>query len=89
MQKNQLNVRLDSEVIKNLTTAADKYGLTANSILAAAACELARINTDRPGELWHALGRIAGDGALELIPGNGESLPPARKRPQPALTAGR
>lgn len=84
MQKNQLNVRLDAEVIKRLNTSADRYGLTANTLLAAAAYELSRVRTEG---LWHALGRIAEGEGTELMPAPPGALPAPRRAPKKALPA--
>ncbi len=88
MQKQQVNTQLEKEVIGRLKDLGAPYGMSVNSILAAMGCELSRI-PNRPGELWHALGRIAGDGALELLPDGRDALPAPRKQPRQAITAGR
>jgi hypothetical protein len=84
MQKTQLNVRLDDNVIKALNATGDRYSMTANTILAAAACELARV---RPEQIWHALGRIADGERVEIVGADRETLPEARRSPKRALLA--
>lgn len=88
MKKRQTNAQLEDDVIGRLNDIGKPYGMSVNSIIAAAACELSRI-PNRPGELWHALGRIAGDGALELMPEDQGSRPAPRKQAVPVLTGGR
>lgn len=82
MQKRQMNVTVDDEVIKRLNTIADRYGLTANTVMAAAAYELSRV---RPENLWHALGRIAADEGQPLPPEAVATLPAPRKQAKRAI----
>ena len=82
MQKTQLNVRLDDSVVKILNATADRYGMTANTIVAAAAYELSRVRTEN---LWHALGRIAEGEGMALMPADTPALPAARRQPRKAL----
>lgn len=64
MKKKPTTIYISPEVRGALDGIGERYSLTGNQVLAAAASELARI---RPEELWHSLGRIAA---------SGESLPP-------------
>ena len=61
MQKEKVTVVLSAEICGELDAMADRFGLTKNAIIAAAAYELSRVPAEN---LWHALARI----------GEGESL---------------
>ncbi|WP_415907269.1 hypothetical protein [Oleiharenicola sp. Vm1] len=84
MKKKQMKVQVDDAVEAKLHSSAGRYGLTGNSILAAAAYELARV---RPENLFHALGRIAQGEGVELMPPDTEAIPAPRKPQRRALPA--
>lgn len=67
MNKTKKQVSLDDDVWQRLDKIGERYGMTANTILAATAAEISRI---KPENLWHTLGRIA--------EGEPEALPPAQ-----------
>jgi hypothetical protein len=54
-KKSPVKVQIDDDVMARLNASADRFGLTANAVIAAAAYELSRVP---PANLWHALGRI-------------------------------
>jgi hypothetical protein len=64
MNKTKRLISADDSVWKNLDDIGGRYGMTGNALLAATACEIARID---PAQLWHVLGRIA-EGAPEALP---------------------
>lgn len=63
MIKPQMKVVIPAEIQQRLHQIGERYGMTGNAIVAAAAHELSRV---RPENLWHALGRIAEGEAPEL-----------------------
>jgi hypothetical protein len=84
MIKPQLKIVIPEEVQKRLHALGEHYGMSGNAIAAAAAVEISRI---RPEDLWHALGRIAGEGAAALPPITQDALPDAKKRLKQAIPA--
>ena len=67
MKKKPTTIHLSPDIRAALDGIGERYSLTGNQILAAAASELARV---RPENLWHALGRIASgeDGSAPAFP---------------------
>jgi hypothetical protein len=84
MQKKQVMIQLDPNVLAALSRTAERYGLTANQLIVAGAHELSRV---RPENVWHALGRIAQGEGVEIMPPDVESLPAPRKAQRRALPA--
>ena len=80
VNKTKKNISLDDDVWARLDSIGAPYGMSANALIAAAACELSRIKSP---QLWHTLGRIA--------EGNDEALAPVAsagsRRPKPAPVA--
>jgi hypothetical protein len=80
MNKTKKTVSLDDDVWARLDAIGGPYGMSANMVISAAACELSRIKSP---QLWHTLGRIA--------EGNDEALAPVHsagsRRPKPAPVA--
>lgn len=84
MQKKQFKLQIDDDVNQRLFLLGNRYGMSANAIVAAAAYELSRV---RPENLWHALGRIAEGEGPELMPSPPDALPAPRRAPKKALPA--
>jgi hypothetical protein len=82
MIKPQFKISLPEEVQRDLHKIGERYSLSGNAIVAAAACELARV---RPENLWHALGRISEGEGMSLMPPDASALPAARRQPRKAL----
>ena len=83
MNKPQFKISISDDVAQRLATIGDRYGMTPNAIVAAAAYEISRI---RPESLWHALGRIATDEGVTIMP-PADALPAPRKQPKRAIPA--
>lgn len=65
-KKSPVKVQIDDAVMARLNSGADRFGLTGNALIAAAAYELSRVP---PENLWHALGRICeGEAVATLTP---------------------
>lgn len=84
MKKRQVNLQLDDKILGALGETADRYGLSANQIIAAAACELSRVKAEN---LWHALGRIADEEATFIPPRVQQALPEGKKPLRRAIPA--
>ena len=76
MQKIQFKLQLDAAVSRRLSEIADRYGMSANAIVAAAAYELSRVH---PENLWHSLGRIC----------EGENVPTLPEPERPEIKSGK
>ncbi len=74
-KKHKLIVSIDDDVETRLENIGERYGMTKNTIVAAAAYELSRVS---PEMLWQALSRISGEEAAKArIPGKMRELSPA------------
>ncbi len=83
MKKKPTTIHISPDVRDALDGIGERYSLTGNQVLAAAASELARI---RPENLWHALGRIASeDGAPALSNPNVARIPRGSERTLQAI----
>ncbi len=63
MQKRPFKIQISDDVEKALHQIGEYHGITGNVVVAAAAAQLARVPAS---DLWHALGRIASEGAPAL-----------------------
>lgn len=67
MKRKQFKVQIDPEHENALHALGAPYNLSGNSVLAAAAAELTKVQQSG-GNLWQALGRIADDaGPLHTV----------------------